>query len=566
MLTNLPALITRPSAFLRRHWALVVMLVILLLVLIVRVRLREMPLERDEGEYAYAGQLLLQGVPPYQNAYNMKLPGTYVCYAFMMAVFGQTTTGVHLGFAVVNLATILLVFLLGTALIDKVAGVAASGVYALMSTSLGVLGLSAHATHFVVLWALLGSWWLWRAHITGRTLDFLGAGLCCGLAFVMKQHGLFFAMFAFGYALWRFRAAGRQRPVKARQNLLWLAVALAAPYALTCLIMFVLGVHKTFWLWTFSYARVYASSRPATMLHDTLVYMGEVSVVENVVFWGLGLVGALLVWWEKRLVVARPMLLGLLLAGLFGLVTGLQLRHHYFVLVLPALALLNGVVFSRALLLIRDHKSIEGAEGLRSPTGDDFDSRDLMLALVFALATVVLLAVGVVGSFVKNGSFWFGLGPQAASRRIFGSDLFAEAERLGHFLRERTSPETRIVVIGSEPEIYFHARRRSATGYIYAYPLMERQPFARMMQDEMIREIEAVQPRYAIFVSDPMSWLEQENSERHVLEWWERYRMEHYEVVKTQPIMEPVPKAEANGSSDQQRQRGYLMLLERKAQ
>lgn len=35
------------------------------------------PLERDEGEYAYAGQLMLQGIPPYQLAYNMKLPGTY---------------------------------------------------------------------------------------------------------------------------------------------------------------------------------------------------------------------------------------------------------------------------------------------------------------------------------------------------------------------------------------------------------------------------------------------------------------------------------------------------------
>jgi hypothetical protein len=47
----------------------------------VRFRLRKIPLERDEGEYAYAGQLMLQGVPPYKLAYNMKLPGTYAAYA-----------------------------------------------------------------------------------------------------------------------------------------------------------------------------------------------------------------------------------------------------------------------------------------------------------------------------------------------------------------------------------------------------------------------------------------------------------------------------------------------------
>ncbi len=45
-------------------------------VLAIRIRLLGIPLERDEGEYAYAGQLMLQGIPPYKLAYNMKFPGT----------------------------------------------------------------------------------------------------------------------------------------------------------------------------------------------------------------------------------------------------------------------------------------------------------------------------------------------------------------------------------------------------------------------------------------------------------------------------------------------------------
>jgi hypothetical protein len=48
---------------------------ILLLMIMVRVRLADVPLERDEGEYAYIVQLLLQGIPPYSIAYNMKFPG-----------------------------------------------------------------------------------------------------------------------------------------------------------------------------------------------------------------------------------------------------------------------------------------------------------------------------------------------------------------------------------------------------------------------------------------------------------------------------------------------------------
>ena len=56
-------------------WLLVAL--VILFAAYVRFRLRGFPLERDEGEYAYVGQMILQGIPPYQLAYNMKLPGTY---------------------------------------------------------------------------------------------------------------------------------------------------------------------------------------------------------------------------------------------------------------------------------------------------------------------------------------------------------------------------------------------------------------------------------------------------------------------------------------------------------
>ncbi len=89
-------------------WVLAV--AVLGLVVTIRIRLLGIPLERDEGEYAYAGQLLLQGIPPYKLAYSMKFPGIYVAYAVVMAVFGQTITGIHLGLLLINIATIALSF------------------------------------------------------------------------------------------------------------------------------------------------------------------------------------------------------------------------------------------------------------------------------------------------------------------------------------------------------------------------------------------------------------------------------------------------------------------------
>src|SRR2546429_1019296 len=123
------------------HWrwprwlTFALVLLVLLLFAGIRWRLREMPLERDEGEYAYAGQLILQGIPPYELAYNMKLPGTYLAYAAILRVFGETPAGIHIGLLFANGCATLLMFFLGRRLYGDLACAVAAASYALLSTS-----------------------------------------------------------------------------------------------------------------------------------------------------------------------------------------------------------------------------------------------------------------------------------------------------------------------------------------------------------------------------------------------------------------------------------------------
>ena len=161
----------------------------------VRWRLRDFPLEHDEGEFAYAGQLILEGTPPYQLAYNMKLPGTYLAYAAMMAVFGQTAAGIHLGLLTVNLLTIILLFLMGRELFDPFSAAAAALAYSLLSASFSVLGMAAPATHFVALFSLAGAWALWRAMNRDTLTLWAASGMLFGCAFVMKQQAVFLICF-----------------------------------------------------------------------------------------------------------------------------------------------------------------------------------------------------------------------------------------------------------------------------------------------------------------------------------------------------------------------------------
>jgi len=228
------------------------------LVIAIRIRLLDIPLERDEGEYAYAGQLMLQGIPPYKLAYNMKFPGTYAAYALIMALFGQTIVGIHLGLLLINVATILLIFLLGRRLINSIAGIAAAMTYAVLSVSPSVLGFAAHATHFVML-PVLGGTLLLLNESDGRNFERLFAsGLLFGTGLLMKQPAVFFVLFGALYLLSNDlrRKHGWKRIVL--RNLTFDLGAIV-PFAITCLLLWRAGVFDKFWFWTINYARQYGS-------------------------------------------------------------------------------------------------------------------------------------------------------------------------------------------------------------------------------------------------------------------------------------------------------------------
>src|SRR5882757_8263638 len=113
----------------------ILLAVVIAVVVFIRIHLLALPLERDEGEYAYAGQLMLDGIPPYQLAYNIKLPGIYAAYALIMAVFGQSPSGIHSGFLLANVGTILLLFFIARRFLELPGALMACATYGLLSTS-----------------------------------------------------------------------------------------------------------------------------------------------------------------------------------------------------------------------------------------------------------------------------------------------------------------------------------------------------------------------------------------------------------------------------------------------
>jgi 4-amino-4-deoxy-L-arabinose transferase-like glycosyltransferase len=331
-----------------RLWPWLVVMLVLLFVGFIRIRLLNVPLERDEGEYAYAGQLILQGHPPYELAYNMKLPGTYYAYAAGMAMFGQTTTGIHLMLLAVNALTIVFVFLLGRALAGSAAGLAACASYGLMSTSTAVLGHAAHATQFVVLFAVPGTWLLWRVLPSGRRGAIFSSGLLYGLAFLMKQQGMVFGVFGLLVLVWReWSLSSRAALKESAQRIGLFVLGAALPFLAICGLLAVSGVFAKFWFWTFAYAWQYATNIPmAEGFENLLTYLwGNLNFYGG--FWILTGAGLTIVLRQKSEQRRILFVLGLLFFSFLGTIPGAHFYNHYFVLMLPAFAAVIGLAVER---------------------------------------------------------------------------------------------------------------------------------------------------------------------------------------------------------------------------
>jgi hypothetical protein len=492
-----------------RHWEYWILGLVVALGVGLRLHLLDVPLERDEGEYAYAGQLLLQGVPPYALAHNMKLPGIYVVYAITMAVFGETVRGIHIGLLVANACTSALVFLVGKRLSGPVAGVVAAGCFSVLSSTYAVQGVFANAEHFVVLPALAGVWLLLLARSSGRSLQLLLSGLLLGTGFVIKQHGIAFLAFAgVILAVDGLRNGGVWTRSWSKKFAV-LAVGACLPYAATVLAIYFAGTLENFWFWTVRYAMEYGG---LTSIETgwRLFRMRSGTIYEATpMLWWLSTLGLVLLPWNRGASSHRLTIFLFCVFSVLSICPGLYFRPHYFVMLLPAAALLAGSAIEALARLL-------SAEPVRT-------------VRYVIPAAIALLFIG--GSAWEQREFNLKASPFLASRVAFDLNPFPEAEKVGEYLRRHSQKGDRIAVVGSEPEIYFYARRRSATRYLYTYPLMEAQVYAARMQREMTQEIEATAPAFLVFVNMRSSWLMTKRSDFTIMEWFHAYQESSYDMV-----------------------------------
>lgn len=452
----------------RGEWLLLAS--VLLLAVLLRLPGLHLPLERDEGAYAYVAFDWLRGGLPYRDAFDHKPPLIYLLYMPALLRQPPSALDVRVWACVLHLAGVLLVYAIGRRVWYGAGGLLAALLFATAGSAFELQGMVLNTDQALVLPALGALFCALRYNGTRRAGTIVAAGALVAAATLIKPVALVLApclLLASG------RAWGR----------LWRTAMLAslgvAAVALPVLAYFMLrGGLPDLVFALLSYNSLYAAESQARFSFAGLANMYAPFVPLTVA--AIGGV-ALLRSNDEQIAGIRERHAGWSVAAwcgalLVAAVGSLRPWVHYFYPVLPFLSLLAAPC---VIWLAHNRGAVT------------FFQRSAA-----TVAPLLLTAILVV-PFISENMLLAGATPTALAERMYGDDgrdYFANAAGVAAFVRERTRPDDLIYVFASEPEVYVLAGRRSASRWIYDYPLR----LVDGARAELLRDLQARPPALAV--------------------------------------------------------------------
>jgi hypothetical protein len=469
--------------------------VALLAFVLLRVPFVALPLERDEGDYAYVAWRMLEGEVPYRDAFDQKPPGIYAVYAALFALGPRSPVALHLWLYAWSAASALGLAALVRGLAGGLAAACALLLFAALSTDPRLTATAANTESFLLLPLVLSWGALWRAERGGGARAWAAAGAlaaaACWIKPVAATHGLFAAAWAVAGAA---RARPQARTREAARRLAALALGAAAVSAAALGALAWLGALRDFVdivvVHNWSYTRQHGLAEGLALLGHALAWLAP----SHASAWAAAAAG--LVARATAPARVRAFFAGQLAAAALGACAGLHFREHYFVQLLPALCALGGIGLAAVA-----RRALAARSGVAAAAG---------VAAVAALALVPFLAA--------DAHFLFAGSPRELSRRIYALNPFPESPAIAEHIAGRSGPLDTVYVVGSEPQIPFLAQRRSATRYILFYPLTGPYADALARQREAMREVAERRPLYVVWTDVAGSLLVDERSERWIFE------------------------------------------------
>ncbi|HEU4324784.1 MAG TPA: glycosyltransferase family 39 protein [Roseiflexaceae bacterium] len=430
--------------------ALTVGLALLLLGLgwLLRAPLHWLPLERDEGAYALIAQRWLAGDALYRDLFDHKPPLVYLAFGLALALPADSVAAVRTVATLTLLATGATLLALGWRLYGRVAGLAALALLLAYGSSLRFQGLTFNSEAVLVLPATLGALLAVLALRAGSPALLGAAGFAVGLAICAKPVGV--------ALLPPLLLAALLLPHRRRLGALLGLVGALLPGLAFALLLWRQGALVAARQALLDYNRLYVAESVALGWDPAWLWRIQAPMLLLALPAGAGLLVALRQTQAPRWrVVAQPVLALWGLALLASALLSLRAYPHYYLAAVPMLCLWAGAGLAAL------HRA----------------ARPLRLGVVAApLLLAALLAPPLREVWPLRAQT-----PAQQAAALYGRDgalFFAAAGDAAAYAAARVPPEQPIFVWAAEPQIYYLARRRPASRFVYDYPV-DRLPGAR---------------------------------------------------------------------------------------
>jgi 4-amino-4-deoxy-L-arabinose transferase-like glycosyltransferase len=385
----------------------------------------------SEAMYSVVANEIVDGGRPYVDVVERKPALLFWTYAAVFKVAGKFNwKALHLVALGWTLSAMAGLYVIGSELFDRNTGLIAALFYGVFQHWWAWKNLTFDGEMLMnlpIIWA-----WAIAFHPSSSRLrpELFPAGALLGAAFLLKQPAAIAAVPLGIYLLLPSYRAGRSLT---RMNSIIQATMLTAGFfaavGLVTIALWKQGVLRDAFYWTIAD-------------HDIPHVFWEKGTLLTLAFIGACLplvVGAIMACRDKNQIWAarraeRTALFGLLVASAIGAAAGGRFYAHYYVQLIPPLALLAAPYYARLW-----SRTIQPPHWLLRP------------AVTYAWLALTVITFSIV--------HWTGLARQRAS---------SEA---GRYVFTHSAPEDRIFVWGQAPKIYLDAHRRPASRYVTTFPL-----------------------------------------------------------------------------------------------
>ncbi|MBI4212615.1 MAG: glycosyltransferase family 39 protein [Deltaproteobacteria bacterium] len=290
---------------------------------------------KDEGYWWILGDSVARGGVLYQSAVDNK-PAIFIFfYALAIKCFGSfAMLALHAWVMLGQVLMVSLIYLMvKKALSEKAALVSAACFVALQAGFIAQETLAANSENLMMPWVMLALFVFSRSQ---STLSFLIVGLCCGIAFHVRQTaGILLPMFLVLMLLEDFTHLGRSLG-----RFVLLCFGFLAVSAAVGLYFMKLGAFPEFWFWNVTINQSYIAE---PLRFSVIVWEGfwktATAFLMGFYPWILMCVG---LWQWKRGIKRAPLFYAFFGAMLALVFVGFRFSHHYYVQLFPAIALLAG--------------------------------------------------------------------------------------------------------------------------------------------------------------------------------------------------------------------------------